>query len=66
MRMAAMLTFELWDLPRGALWQSFMACVTSQGHSDSTASKQKAYLLASCILKDDKMKATYRVQVTIS
>lgn len=55
------LTFKLWYLPCGAFRQSFMACVTSQGHSNSTASKQKAYLLTSCILIDDKIKAIHRI-----
>lgn len=55
------LTFKLWYLSCGAFGQSFMACVASQGHSHSTASKQKAYLLTSRILRNDKMKATHRL-----
>lgn len=66
------LTFELWYFPRGALRQSFMACVTSQGHSNSTASKQKAYLLTSCILRDDStavhelIRSDYRLKTLLS
>lgn len=55
------LTFKLWYLSCGAFGQSFMACIASQGHSHSTASKQKAYLLTSCILRNVKIKAIHRV-----
>lgn len=55
------LTFKLWYLSCGAFGQSFMACVASQGHSHSTASKQKAYLLTSCILRNVKIKAIHRI-----
>lgn len=48
------LTFKLWYLPCRAFRQSFMACITSQGHSNSTASKQETYLLTTCILIDHK------------
>lgn len=43
-------TFELWDLPRRAFWQPFVASVARQGHSDSAASEQEPDLLASGVL----------------
>lgn len=47
-------TFELWDLPRRTLRQSFVAGVARQGDSNSTATQQEANLLASCILGEGK------------
>lgn len=52
------LTFELRDLPRRALRQSFVAGVAGQGNSNPTAAKQEADLLASCVLGEGDRRGT--------
>ena len=44
------MTFELYDLSIGSLWQPFEAHLTGQRQTHTATAQQKANLLAACIL----------------